>query len=843
MSKGKRGVLNVFLLLGFFCASSFSGIPCLASGLGEQDPEADIGLSAESTPSSKEIDIPKLTLKAAKGKPLIDGHINEPFWEQGEEFDLNIELYPERLAPAEVETKALVAATKTHLYIAFTAQDPNPDEIRSALREHDATKEDDYVSIIIDPTGTLAKKYEFRVNPHGTLSDVLQDTISDRYIYDWDTDWDGAAQIIDTGFTAELAIPAGAIRMPTRDTTKDAHGAVILKRSYPRSVDQILATFFIFKRATSESGGKADILSATGPQKPEEGQKPEEVQKQEEDQKQEKKVTFELPDKLKLTAHYIYHFDEKRSIGGEFEQKDERDKHSGGLDMVYDFSTSRSLAVTIKPNYTDVEADVAKQSINNPFNVFQPEKRDFFKTVTEYYRSLIPAVYTRNIIQPEIGLSFINDDATNSFGTFATNDKETEIIVPDSLGSDKIELVEDSYSASFRFRRSKGRQTKGLIGTYRGGDGYHNVTIGHDGMYDLGPDDKLRYHLMFSDTRYPKSFAEDLCEEDGCTDAPPPDPDDCPLGNCSLNAQVLRTDYEKGLNGHALQVRYKHDGPKGLYWAGYEQSSPDFRADLGFSRSVDIRSLNVAYGKKWYVKALRRDKGKSRIRAYAIGRYTRSFEYDDLLEQAISFWGEFRGSHQSVIRLGWRLQDKAVNRINQASLDTGSNAPLFDENYVQWYSEAAPWGNWKLNLDGRIGEIADSENMVLGDMLEIKPKLTFRYGPVELTASGTFRDYELDNERLYKERFLSLTLLYRNSRNLSHRLLYLDELTERDIARWTGDELAKEVERTFEYTLTYHPAKSWKILSGVKFEYDYESDIDDDDITKRQFYCRIEKVF
>ncbi len=150
------------------------------------DNEADVGLAAESVPASDELDIPTLTIKGIDGEPVIDGKLDDDFWKKAQKLDLQIELYPERLSPAVVETKAYVAATKTHLYVAFDAFDPNVEEIRSALRERDASKEDDYVSIIIDPTGSMARKFEFRINPDGTLSDVLQDVISDRYIYDWE---------------------------------------------------------------------------------------------------------------------------------------------------------------------------------------------------------------------------------------------------------------------------------------------------------------------------------------------------------------------------------------------------------------------------------------------------------------------------------------------------------------------------------------------------------------------------------------------------------------------------------------------------------------------------------
>jgi hypothetical protein len=800
----------------------------LAFDPGDRAPESDVGLAAQSIPASNELEIPTLTITAVTGEPKIDGHIDDDFWAQAKSFELDIELYPERLAPARVKTEAFVAATKTHIYVAFKAHDPHPERIRSALRERDASKEDDYVSIIIDPTGSLSKKYELRLNPDGTLSDVLQDTISDRYIYDWDGEWEGAAQRTESGYTAEFAIPAGSIRVPEKVIKEGSKGVVILKRSYPRRVDTTLATFFYFKRPVFGEGGTTQSLSGIDLIDP------------------KKRLINMIPGELSLKAHYIYHMDEARDIGegeGDFEQEDDRDVHSFGLDAEYKFSTSKTLSLTLNPNFSEVEADIAKQSINQPFSIFQPEKRDFFKSVTEYYSHLIPIVYTRNIINPSVGMSYVGDNGKHSINAFAVDDRETEVIVPDNLSSDKVELLESSYSAAFRYRHAQHPNTWGISGTIRGNDDeYHNALLSVDGLMDLGPDDKFRYQFSYSDSIYPKNFAEDLCEDGGCTDEPPPEP--CYLGDCSVNAEVLRTDYGNQLKGHGLQFRYKHDGPEGLYWAGYEQYSPDYRADMGFVRRIDIRSLNVAYGKKWYLKTLEDDDGKSRIRGYVIGKYMRSYEYDDLLERGISFWAEFRGSYQSVIRAGYRIQDRAVNRINQASLDTGDNAPLFDERYFQWYYETSPLTYLTINFDGRIGDIADADNMVLGFMLEFKPKLTYRYGPLEFIAAGTFRDFKLDGEPLYKEQFLSFTALYRSSKQFSHRLLYLDDLTQRDIERWLDkDEPAEEFERTFEYTFTYQPAETWEFLFGVKAEYEYESNIDDGDWTAQQVYCKVEKTF
>ncbi|MEN8190449.1 MAG: carbohydrate binding family 9 domain-containing protein [Thermodesulfobacteriota bacterium] len=788
----------------------------------EMEPEIDAGISAESVPESVEMKVETITITAVSGKPVIDGHVDEKFWDQARSFDIGIELFPERLKPAGVKTEALVAATKTHLYVAFIAHDPNPEKIRSALRERDATKYDDYVSIIIDPSGAMARKFEFRVNPDGTLSDLIQDTISDRYIYDWDAEWTGKAQRTDFGYTVEMAIPASSLHVPDRDLDKNSRGLVILKRCYPRNLFQLLGTFFFFKRPIEGVDNVAGILSSL-----------------ETEEQDGEKDNF-LPDKLSVTPHYIYYFNEERGIGGHFEQVKDQDENSLGFDAEYQFSTSTSLSATINPNYTDVEADIARQSINNPFSVFQPEKRQFFRSVTEYYSSLIPVVYTRNIVNPRLGLSFVADSGVNAFSAFASDDRQTQVIIPDNLGSDTTELLDSSYSGAFRYRQTHANRASDITGTLRVNDIYHNATLNYSGLLNFGPDDAFRYHLSYSDSKYPKKFAEDMCGEAGCVDEIPEDP--CPLGDCSVNAQVLRVDYGDRFDGHAVQARYKHDGPKSLYWLGYEQSSPGYRADLGYLKGIDKRALYYAYGKKWYLKTPLDDgQGNSRIRSYILGKYMRSYEYDDLLENSVSAWLEFRGTYQSIFRVGYRYQERAVNRVDQATLDTGDNAPLFDERYVQWFFETSPRRDWKFHFDGRLGDVADATNMVLGYMVELKPRLIYRVGPLELTAGGEFRDYLLDDETLYTEQFLSFSVLFKNSQRFSHRFLYLDNLTKRDSGRWISDELERELERVFEYTLICEPVESWKVLFGFKGGYDHESDIDEGDFTDRELYFKIEK--
>ena len=165
------------------------------------DDVEDIDQAAEGMTAK---DITTITLTEVVGKPALDGVLDDAFWGDAQRLNIGMELYPERFAEAIVKTDVLVAATATHLYLGITAYDPRPEEMLSSFRLRDAVKDSDYVSLVVDATGNLRRKFEFRVNPHGSKADVLQNTVSNRYIYDWDTRWESEAKITTQGYVVEM---------------------------------------------------------------------------------------------------------------------------------------------------------------------------------------------------------------------------------------------------------------------------------------------------------------------------------------------------------------------------------------------------------------------------------------------------------------------------------------------------------------------------------------------------------------------------------------------------------------------------------------------------------------
>ncbi len=819
----------------------------------EREPDVDIADVQASSDDAKSVsiegvDIPLLNFAIATDKPTIDGVINDEFWLQAERIDIDVEMYPERFSDAIVSTDVAIAFTSTHIFVAYRAFDPDISQIRTSPRERDGNKDDDYVSLILDPIGNGVRKYEFRINPSGSLSDVLQDTVSDRYIYDWNTKWTGAATINDEGWSAEIAIPFQSIKFPEPTSDNVKPWFTMLKRSYPRRISRTFGKMMLVQQATevvvpvTENSDNEDWLDNESNVE----QSAEVVEEQLEEVAEITEVAAprsKLLQVANIVPHYVFHLDQERSAGGSFSQEDDTHLHDLGLHADFKFGTSKTLALAINPHFVDVEADIARDSINNSFNIFKPETRSFFQDSGELYHTSLPVVYTRQIVRPRYGVSYSSTASKLTSGLFVVNDRQTELYMPDNLGNATVSVDASNTSGVWRLQTPFRKQTVGAIGTFRvGDDGYHNLVGGVDGYMAIGLDDKLRYQVLYSHTEYPISFAEDLCEVDDCTVNPPPS-DPCTTNVCDRTTYVLRTKAGEQTSGHAVRINYKRNAPKSLFWVNYYDVGEDFRADLGFIRRADYRQLNLAYGRRWYPE-IEGDGGKSRIQLYGVVNKLES-QSGEKIEDTFLMLGEFRGTMQTVFQVGPAWSKRAVGRIDQNDLALGDNAPIFDEAYVTWYFKTSPVARWTFNLDGRIGQRANAANLVAGDFVEYKPRLTYRNDGLDLDVRYTHRHFDTDEGQLYEENFYTLGLTYRQNKRSSHRLLWLHDLTERNLDIWTGfDKDPHERDVVLEYTYTFEPSPAWRVLGG--FKYGMTNDDNNEDklySDNREVYLKVERRF
>ena len=135
----------------------------------------------------------------------INGKLDNPLWLQADPIEVNYEIRPGDNTPATERTIVKALYDDENLYFGFKCYDSNPDEIRANYSERDRIFQDDYVIIIIDTYGDSQKGYEFALNPFGIQGDLLASSNNEDLSFD--LTWFGAAQINDSGWTAEMAIP------------------------------------------------------------------------------------------------------------------------------------------------------------------------------------------------------------------------------------------------------------------------------------------------------------------------------------------------------------------------------------------------------------------------------------------------------------------------------------------------------------------------------------------------------------------------------------------------------------------------------------------------------------
>src|SRR5581483_10760292 len=146
---------------------------------------------------------------------------------------------------------------------------------------------------------------------------------------------------------------------------------------------------------------------------------------------------------------------------------------------------------TIRPDFSQVEADVGQVTTNQRFALFYPEKRPFFLEALELFDTPNTLIYTRDIIQPDAGYKLIGQvGGTNVayLGAVDTRDSTT--------GDHPIFNI-------LRVRRDVSPTTTlGLVYTDRVEGGAYNRLVAADARYLWGK-------MWFSSVQFGQSWTQD----------------------------------------------------------------------------------------------------------------------------------------------------------------------------------------------------------------------------------------------------------------------------------------------------------------------------------------------
>jgi hypothetical protein len=502
---------------------------------------------------------PPLPISRAAGLITVDGKLSDPGWSGAAVIDRFWETQPGDNAEPPVKTTAWVTYDDRFFYIGIDCRDPHPEKIRAPYVDRDnVLGTDDNVAIFLDTRDDHRSAIEFRVNPRGIQGDANYNDANGNEDFSPDFFYDTAAEITETGWTAEVRIPFSSLRYPAKDPQQ---WGILVWRNYPREFRYAFHSSPIARNSNCWLCHERELTGITG-----------------------------LPGGGHLVvAPYATLKEEGRprdGAGSDFLNRPARG--DGGLDVKWNPNANTALDATINPDFSQVESDVGQIAVNNRFALFFPEKRPFFLESVDLFDTPIQAVYTRTITSPRWGARATGKTGATSYTVLVSEDRGGgSVIIPGSTSSTFAPQDFHSIVAIGRVRQDAGNSFGGILATDREVEGVgYNRVLGPDLQWRPGETDLVAGQFLGSSTQTPDR--PDLAQEwTG-----------------------------RKFSSRAMFLMWLHTGPRWTFRTTYQDIGDGFRADDGFVPQVGFRQERQFAGYTFYPKGF-----FNRLQPYVVANY------------------------------------------------------------------------------------------------------------------------------------------------------------------------------------------------------------------------------
>lgn len=417
-----------------------------------------------------------LRIARATGPIKVDGRLTDEGWQGVRPLTTWYEVNPGDNTPAAVRNVGRLTYDERFLYAAFEFDDPDPHAIRAPYSDRDDSGGGfyDFGGIFVDAgkSGRTAKL--FVVTPRNIQSDSIIDDASGE---DTSPDffWESATSITEHGWTLEMRIPFSSLRYENSDPQT---WAILLYRNYPRDRN------YQFLSARVPRGFNCFVCHAN---------------------------VLEGLERLPAGGHlvaapYVSSSSSARPAAGLGSPLVDARTQQIGLDVKFAPTSDTAVDLTVNPDFSQVESDVAQISANERFALFVPEKRPFFLESVDLFQTPITAVYTRTVTAPSWGSRVTGKAAGIRYTALAVQDDGGgAVIVPGAYGSSFA--PQDFASTVFvsRAKRDIGRSFIGVLVTDREGKGAasYNRVAGPDFQWRPGASDTVTGQWLVSASRLP----------------------------------------------------------------------------------------------------------------------------------------------------------------------------------------------------------------------------------------------------------------------------------------------------------------------------------------------------
>ncbi|MCH8538663.1 MAG: carbohydrate binding family 9 domain-containing protein [Alkalimonas sp.] len=594
---------------------------------------------------------------------VLDGRMDEPQWQQAMQVPIRYLTAPIDEGEADVYTMGYLFEDGKTLYVAFEAHDPNPEQIRAAYRNRDQIWGDDVIGLKLDTYGNQQLAYQFFSNPLGSQADSIENAVTGRESSAWDGHWEAFGRITEQGYRVEMAIPLHILNIPTTEGPKSM--AFELVRFLPRD-QQLRISSAPIKR--SNRCMVCQMTPVTG------------------------FATAEHSRSLVVAPALVTGIEQRRAPAPNEDWRSENNTDVS-LDVKWGITPDMTLNATLNPDFSQVEADTAELSINNPFTLFFAEKRPFFTENADYFATPWNLVHTRNIAEPNAGAKFTGRLAQHTFGIFSTDDQQTTLLIPGNLGSRVTQLPGSSQNHALSYSYAANADlTFGSLLTQRSASDYRNTVVSADSNWRISPHDTLTVQWVATETEYPELLAAQLSHE-----------------------AALRVQADKPLRGQGYRLNYLHQQRNWHAYVRYQHRNEDFRADLGFMPETDWQELAIGGDYTWFFN------NPQRFHRFRLLNHVFMTENaaGEFLSKEIESYAVLSGQMNSTLELGSFLRQRVGNRQDQSLLTIAGNTERYNEQGLHFFGEIRPRRDLSMYLYWQEAEVLDLTNERLSDQQRI----------------------------------------------------------------------------------------------------------------------------
>src|SRR6202158_5628261 len=387
----------------------------------------------------------------------IDGHLDESVWRRAARLTGFSQYQPVDGRPADEPTEVLVWYSPDAIYFGIKAREIHGNVVRATHANRDNIDSEDQVQILLDTDNSRQIAFLFGVNPYGVQQDGTRSAqfaggpggpqatgggfrnvnpLEGSVDLNPDYFFESKGHLVEGGYEVEVRIPFKSLRY--QDEEVPSVGIHLLGRVQHSGFQDTWAPAVRANANFLAQSGSLDGLH-----------------------------DLQRGLVLEATPTSTAHADRSPTLGN---GRDYQRKGELGGDVRWGIRQNLSLNATIKPDFSQVEADVGQVLLNERFALFYPEKRPFFLEGLELFDTPNQLIYTRRIVAPLGGVKLTGKLAATNIASML-------------VGDDRQYSWEGNHSPLFgvsriRYDYGSGNTLGAVLTTREDGANYSRVAAG-----------------------------------------------------------------------------------------------------------------------------------------------------------------------------------------------------------------------------------------------------------------------------------------------------------------------------------------------------------------------------